>query len=161
MVTMSPSSHRPPTRQGREALGRRHHQLVEVVRRRSRRKSAAASRSSQPQLKPGEFFRDASDVAKELPAGSSRSSLVSAAPTTDAPSPSPAGPLRLDNLPPALRHLKSRPSNTCAAVLPSATISVGRTTRISSSSQGRQARISAAFGFLWSRRLIELLRDRT
>ena len=48
---------------------------------------------------------------------------------------------------------KSRPSSDWAAVAPRQTIARGTIAAISSTSQGRQARISTAFGFLWMRGL--------
>ena len=45
------------------------------------------------------------------------------------------------------------PITACAAVEPRQTMARGLITAISASSQGRQAVISAAFGFLWMRRL--------
>ena len=48
---------------------------------------------------------------------------------------------------------KSRPSSDWSAVAPRQTITLGRMAAISASSQGRQAMISTAFGFLWMRRL--------
>src|SRR5436190_23762916 len=45
------------------------------------------------------------------------------------------------------------PITACAAVDPKQTIARGLITWISASSHGRQALISAAFGFLWMRRL--------
>src|SRR5256714_13188073 len=45
------------------------------------------------------------------------------------------------------------PITACAAVEPRQTIARGLMTSTSASSHGRQALISAAFGFLWMRRL--------
>lgn len=59
----------------------------------------------------------------------------------------------LRNSPRCMVTRKSRPSRDWAAVAPRQTITLGRMAAISASSQGRQAAISVAFGFLWMRRL--------
>jgi hypothetical protein len=56
-------------------------------------------------------------------------------------------------MPRFLITLKVRPSRAFAAVAPRQTTTRGPTMASSASSHGRQARISAAFGVLWIRRL--------